>query len=191
MKLDVLLEKPRTKILFVLFVVSFALFFIFTSFIFQPFFALFPPGNGFNEMKFAWTKERMDAIIAVWLAQPGNLIQVMGIAHVIDFVFMGVYGTLLSTGSVLLARQFDENRKLQLFFLALFFVGWIAAFLDVIEGINIFAMLLNPTAINPINPFVAALSTSICVWMINVNLVLIVIGFVIAIVLYVKNRSNK
>lgn len=190
MKLSDLLEKPSNKIVGILFIVSFILYFVFNSLLFAPLFAQYPAGYGFTDFKFAWTKAKMDEIIGVWMANPGDLIGTMIYIHIIDFVFMAVYGTLLSTGSLLIARAVGSVNILQKFYLYCFLLGWIAVVLDVIEGINIYAVLFNPTNVNEINTFSAALSTSICIQIIGINLILIIVGFLIAIVLYLKNRNS-
>ena len=191
MKLDVLLEKPSNKILLSLFIATFILLFVFINILFAPIWMHFPAGYGFNEFKFAWTKAKMDEILGVWMAHPEDLIGLMIYAHIIDFFFMGVYGTLLSTGTLLVARALGDIRIFQQIYLWCFFLGWIAVILDVIEGINIYAVLFNPTNVMEINTFSAALSTTICIQLIGVNLILILIGFVIVAIVYLKARIKK
>ena len=191
MKLDVLLEKPSNKILLCFFIAALILFFVFINILFATIWTHYPTGYGFNEFKFAWTKVKMDEILGVWMAHPEDLISLMIYAHVIDFFFMGIYGTLLSTGTLLVARAIGEIKILQKIFLWCFFLGWIAVALDVIEGINIYIVLFNPTTVIEINTFSAALSTTICIQLIGVNLILILVGFVLVIVVYIKARIKK
>ena len=114
MKLDSLLEKPKTIILLALFIAGISLYFIFQLLIFAPIMAQYPIGYGFMELKYAWTKIRIDQIISVWMVQPQNLIGLMLIMHVFDFFFMIIYATALSTATLLIARKLGETGSARL-----------------------------------------------------------------------------
>lgn len=190
MILDVLLEKPRTKWVLIIFIVSFTLYFIFQFLLFGPIMNLFPPGADLMAFKNAWTKAQTDAIIAIWIAHPLDLVSLMMIVHHIDWAFMVVYGTAISTACLLLARGMDRIRWLRVVFLYTFFLAWIAVAFDVIEGINIFTMLLNPLNTLELNAFWASLSTTICIAIICMNLFMIIAGAVIVLILYIIRKKE-
>ena len=192
MKLEILLEKPDKKILIILFLSTFTLSLIFVLIIFPLLLSSFAPtGYSLNEFKFAWTKERMDKIIDAWMDYDSTLIDLMIIVHIWDFVFMAAYGTALASAFIIIARGLENLKRLQKFYLFAFILPWIAVILDVIEGIFILVMLMNPTNINTFNIFSAALSTTICITIFYFCLFLMIVGFIIVIILFIKDRNAR
>ncbi|MHA1999646.1 MAG: hypothetical protein ACTSU9_16170 [Promethearchaeota archaeon] len=187
-KLGNLLEKPSNKALRIIFLVNLALFVVFMGVIFPQYFSQFPPGNGFMEMKNTWTKANMEDLINTWNLTSPDLLPLMMTIHVWDFVFMVNYGLLIASGIILVARGLKNSGKLQNFYLAIFHFAWIAVLLDVIEGINLFAIFLNPTNINGLNVFLANLSALLCLIFFYPGLILVVVGFII---LALRNRKEK
>ncbi len=187
LKFDILLEKPKNKILWILFVLNFILFIIFMGVIFPSYFAQFPPGYGFLEMKNLWTKSKMEEMIGVWNATSPDLLELMIIIHVWDFFFMANYGLLIASGILLVARGFNDSEKLQKFYLVVFNFSWIAVLLDVIEGINLYIIFFNPLNINEINVFSANFSALLCVFFFYGGLLLMIFGFII---ILLKNRKK-
>ena len=145
MKLDILLEKPKDKLLKILFVSTLAIFLVLYIIVFPLFNTVYPAGTTLLDVKNAWTKANMDIIIGIWAADPLPLLELMIILHIVDFFFMAVYGILLASGFILVARKLGESEKLQKFYLVVFNFSWISALLDVIEGIFLYSIFLNPT----------------------------------------------
>ncbi|MFX0098487.1 MAG: hypothetical protein ACFFCS_02825 [Candidatus Hodarchaeota archaeon] len=186
------LEKINAKLLWLIFFSSLVLTFLFISVLFPPFLAQFlPTGFGLNEFKFAWTKERMDAIISAWNSYDPGLIETMKMVHVVDFFFMGAYGFMLWSGLVIIYRFARNNKCIQKFFYLLTYLPFIAVVLDVIEGIHIFVMLGNPMQIMDFNAYSAALSTTICIWIINFCIIIFFIGLIIDLILFLKHRGTS
>ncbi|MHA1149951.1 MAG: hypothetical protein ACTSR8_17070 [Promethearchaeota archaeon] len=182
MKKNSLLEKPNNKILAIVFITTFILIFVFLQ-IFASILAQFPANAGLYDMKAAWTKENMDKIVKIW--KDDNLDHWVGLmiyVHFIDGFFMIVYGTATFTGLLLVARLM-ESERLQNFYFRLAFISILAPLLDVVEQINILIMLADPTNINGVNVFLASLSTTLCVWILYPCLVIMLIGFIIALII--------
>ena len=191
MKFKILLEKPRTKVLFILFVVTLALTFIFLSIIFPLMLAQFPEGSGLYDIKNAWNKENMDKVIAIWNSYPAkDYLGLMVTVHMWDLLFMAVYGTALFTGLLVVARFFESSQKTQKMFVYLaIIIAPTAVFLDLIEEYNILVMLSNPNNILDINAFGASLSTLICIWLVYGGLFLIFIGLIIGSIKTLKTKK--
>ena len=63
MNLQILLEKPKDKVLALIFVPTFILSIIFSAVIFPYYLNQFPNGAGLFEIKSAWTKQNIDKIL--------------------------------------------------------------------------------------------------------------------------------
>lgn len=183
MKLDILLEKPKDKILWILFSVNLVLFLVLFLGVFPLLSTVFPPGYDLFAVKNAWTKVKMDEILGVWTP---TMLETMIFLHVVDFFFMAVYGLLLASGLILVARKLDGSEKLQKFYLIIFNFSWIAALLDVIEGIFLYSIFFNTTSYSELSVIGANLSAMMCLVFFYPALILILIGFIVA---YVKNRK--
>ncbi len=189
MKFEILLEKPKNKILLLTFLLSFILTILFVAFIFPPLLAQFPPGAGLMEMKAAWNKKNMDKIIYIW--KKGSLsyyVELMMIVHIIDFVFMAVYGMTIFSGLLLVARHLGYSEKLQQFYLTLSIISWISVLFDVLEGIFIFIILFDPSHITDFTAFGVSLSTTLCIMILYSCVFLWIIGLFIVLIHYLKNR---
>jgi hypothetical protein len=189
MKFKILLEKPKDKILLWIFLLSFILTIIFVAFIFPPLLAQFPPGAGLMEMKAAWNKKNMDKVIGIW--KKGSLsyyVELMMIVHIIDFLFMAVYGLAVFSGLLVVARRLGYSEKLQQFYLTLSIVSWISVLFDVLEGIFIFIILFDPSHITDFTAFGVSFSTTLCIIILYSSIVLWIIGLFIVFVHYLKNK---
>ncbi len=187
MKLEVLLQKPRAKVLWIVFLSTFVLYLVFQFLIFGSLLANFPAGYGIMDMKNAWTKERMDAIINRW--QKDDLLELMIILHYYDLIFMAVYGLLLWSGLLLIARNLNQKKSLQSILLYSSMLPWIAVALDLVEEVNLLIIFFDPDNINELNVIGANLSALICLVIFGICVLLILIGFIIA--LLYREKKNK
>jgi len=183
LKLDTLLEKPKDKILWILFAVTLVLFLVLFLGVFPLLSTVFPPGYDLMAVKNAWTKAKMDLILAAWTPL---MLETMIILHVVDFFFMAVYGIFLASGLILVARKLGQSEKLQKFYLIAFNFSWIAALLDVIEGIFLYSIFFNTASYSELSVIGANLSAMMCLIFFYPSLILILIGFIVA---YIKNRK--
>ena len=183
LKLDILLEKPKDKILWILFAVTFVLFLVLFLGVFPLLSTVFPPGCDLMAVKNAWTKAKMDLILAAWTPA---MLEAMIFLHVVDFFFMAVYGLFLASGLILVARKLKNSEKLQKFYLIAFNFSWIAVLLDVIEGIFLYSIFFNTSGYSELSVVGANLSAMMCLVFFYPSLILILIGFIVA---YIKSRK--
>lgn len=184
MKLDSLLEKPKTLIIGILFIATFILYFVFMS-IFGLMMVQFPTGAGLMDMKNAWTVENMEAIFIQWNA--GHF-ELMKLLHVWDLFFMVVYGILIFTGLLLVARGFNDKEKAQKFYLYSTLLSPIAVILDLVEEVFIYILLFNPTNITVGVVIAADLSTLICITLVYLGILLILIGGIVILIQKLRNK---
>ena len=191
MKLQILLEKPKDKVLALVFVPTFILTLIFAAVIFPYYLNQFPKGAGLFEIKNAWTKQNIEKIFNIWRKNCSqDYFELMTIVNMLDFIFIVVYGTALTSGILLCARGLKDSEKLQNFYLKAIIFPVAAAILDVIEGIFIQIMLWNPNNVTEFHAFSSSLSNFLLMVMFYISLLLLVIGAVICIILFVKNRKK-
>ena len=183
MKLDILLEKPKDKVLWILFSVTLILFLVLFLGVFPLLSTAFPPGYDLMAVKNAWTKAKMDEILGVWTPL---MLETMIILHVWDFFFMAIYGLLLASGLILVARKLGNSEKLQKFYLIIFNFSWIAVLLDVIEGIFLYSIFFNTAGYSELSVVGANLSAMMCLVFFYPSLILILLGFIIV---YIKSRK--
>lgn len=189
MNFNVLLEKPRNKVLLLIFLVFFALTIISIGLLFPVFLGQFPVGAGLMDIKNAWTKANMDTIISIWNADPSkDYVSLMFMVHMVDLLFMAIYGTAIFSGLLLVARGLPESSKLQKMYLYLSFLAWIAVVLDLFEEYHILVMLADPSNITEFNAFGASLSATICSILIAVSLIFFIIGLMVILINHLKNR---
>ena len=189
MKSSILLEKPKDKFLLWIFLLSFISTIIFVAFIFPPLLAQFPPRAGLMEMKAAWNKKNMDKIIHIWKKDSlSYYVKLMMIVHIVDFVFMAVYGMAIFSGLLIVARRLGYSEKLQRFYLTLSVISWISVLFDVLEGIFIFIILFDPSHITDFTAFGVSLSTTLCIIILYSCVFLWIIGLFIILIHYLKNR---
>ena len=186
MKLDVLLEKPKDKPLKIIFISTLIAFFVLFLIIFPLFDAMYPIGTKLTDVKNAWTKANMDTIIGEWASNPLPLLEFMILLHVVDFFFMAVYGLLLASGLILVARKLSQSEKLQKFYLIVFNFSWIAVLLDVLEGIFLYSIFFNTSGYSELSVIGANLSALLCLVFFYPGLILLLVGIVIALL---KNRK--
>ena len=183
MKLAILLEKPKDKILWIVFAVNFVLFLVLFLGVFPLLSTVFPPGYDLIAVKNAWTKAKMDLILAAWTPL---MLETMIFLHVVDFFFMAVYGLFLASGLILVARKLSQSEKLQKFYLIAFNFSWTAALLDVSEGIFLYSIFLNTAGYSELSVVGANLSAMMCLVFFYPSLILILLGFIIV---YIKSRK--
>jgi hypothetical protein len=183
LKLDILLEKPKDKVLWIIFAINLILFLIFFLLLFPLLSTVFPPGYDLFAVKNAWTKAKMDEILGIWTPL---MLETMILLHVWDFLFMAIYGLLLASGLILVARKLSSSEKLQKFYLIIFNFSWIAVLLDVIEGIFLYSIFFNTTGYSELSVVGANLSAMMCLVFFYPALILILIGFVIV---FIKGRK--
>ncbi len=188
MKLETFLQKPKAKVLWIVFLSTFVLYFVFQYLIFGPLLAKFPDGYGLMAVKNAWTKERMDEIINRWKKESPDLLEIMIVAHYYDLVFMAVYGLLLWSGLLLVTRNLAQRKGLQKVYLYSSTLPWVAVGLDLVEEVNLFIMFFDPYNINELNVIGANISALICLIVIGVCIVLILVGFIIALLSHGKKK---
>lgn len=186
MKLDILLEKPKDKLLKILFVSTFVVFLVLYLIVFPMFNTVYPSGTSLLDVKNAWTKVEMQKILDVWDADSAPLLELMIILHIVDFFFMAVYGLLLASGLILVARKLSQSEKLQKFYLVVFNFSWIAVLLDVIEGIFLYSIFFNTSNYSELSVVGANLSAMMCLIFFFPGLILLFIGIIIA---FIKNRK--
>lgn len=183
MKFQILLEKPSDKLMLITFILTFIMTWVFVFVIFAPLLAQFPPGAGLMDMKAAWTKKNMDKIIAIWKKESlSRYIALMTFVNNIDFIFMFVYGWAVFSGLVLVARQLKDSEKLQKFYLNLSIVAWVSVLFDVIEGIFIAIILMDPSNITEISALGVSLSATLCIIVLYSCVFLWIIGLIIVLV---------
>ena len=177
----VLLEKPKSRFLLLVFINTFILTFFFLSVIFPPILSQFPEGAGLGAIKNAWNKENMEIVIQIWNNFPSkDYLGLMITVHIWDLLFMLVYGLALFTGLLVVARLIESSEKLQKTYLLLaVLLAPTAVILDLIEEYNILVMLSDSSNILDINAFGASLSTIICISLVYGGLFLILIGLLI------------
>jgi hypothetical protein len=190
MNFEILLKKPKDKLLLLIFFTAFILTIVFTAVIFPLLLAQFPAGAGLMEMKAAWNKNNMNKIINKW--NQGSLsyyVNLMAIVHIIDFVFMAVYGTAIFSGLLLVARRLEYSKKLQTFYLNLSIISWTSVFFDVMEGIFIFIILFNPLHITALTAFGVSFSTTVCMIILYSCVLLWILGLIIILIHRIKNKK--
>lgn len=191
MKLQILLEKPKDKVLALIFVPTFILSIIFLAVIFPHFLNQFPKGAGLFEIKNAWNRQNIEKIFTIWRKDGStNYFELMTIVNILDFIFIAVYGTAFTSGILLVARGLKDSEKLQNFYLKAIIFPIAAAILDVIEGIFIQIMLWNPNNVTDFLAFSSSLSNLLLMITFYISLFLMIIGAVICIILFAKNRKK-
>ena len=191
MNLQILLEKPKDKVLALIFVPTFILTIIFVVVIFPYYLNQFPKGAGLFDIKNAWTRQNIEKIFNIWRKDGSkDYFELMTIVNMLDFVFIVVYGTALTSGILLCARGLKDSEKLQNFYLKAVIFPIAAAILDVIEGIFIQIMLWNPNNVTDFHAFGGSLSNLLLMIMFYISLFLMIIGAVICIILFAKNRKK-
>ncbi len=191
MKLQILLEKPKDKVLALIFVPTFILTLIFAAVIFPYYLNQFPKGASLFEIKNAWTKQNIEKIFNIWRKNGSqDYFELMTIVNMLDFIFIVVYGTALTSGILLCARGLKDSDKLQNFYLKAIIFPIAAAILDVIEGIFIQIMLWNPNNVTDFHAFGGSLSNLLLMITFYISLFLMIIGAIISIILFARNRKK-
>ena len=179
MKFEILLDRPSSATLKVLFWVFLALTLSFSLFIFGPIMAQFPPKAGLMDIKNAWSKENMDAIISIWKADSSqDYVALMKMLNAWDFAFMAIYGVALFSGLLNTTRRFAQGSKIQRIYLhASLFLPILAVGTDFLEGIFIAIMLNDVNNISQASAIGASLSTFLCMIFLYSGVFMILIGF--------------
>ena len=191
MKLQILLEKPKDKVLALIFIPTFVLSVIFLVVVFPYFLNQFPKGAGLFEIKNAWSKQNIEKIFNIWRKDGSqDYFELMTIVNMLDFIFIVVYGTAFTSGILLVARGLKDSEKLQNFYLKAVIFPVAAVILDVIEGIFIQIMLWNPNNVTEFLAFSSSLSNFLLMMMFYISLLLMIIGAIVSVILFAKNRKK-
>jgi hypothetical protein len=179
MKFDFLLERPSSPTLKIIFWVFLALTLSFSLFIFGPIMAQFPPKAGLMDIKNAWSKENIDTIISIWMADSSqDYLALMKVLNAWDFAFMAIYGVALFSWLLYTTRRFAQGSKIQRIYLnASLFLPLLAVGTDFIEGIFIAIMLNDVNNISQMSAVGASLSTFLCMIFLYSGVIMIIIGF--------------
>jgi hypothetical protein len=113
----------------------------------------------------------------------------MMLVHIIDFLFMAVYGTAIFSGLLLVARRLNYSKKLQKIYLNLALISWMSVLLDVIEGIFIFTILFDPKHITDFTAFGVSLSTTLCMVILYNCVFIWVIGLFIILIHHIEMKK--
>ena len=189
MNIQILLEKPKDKIVLALFIATFIGVIICLA-IFAPFLAQFPKGGGLYDIKGAWNKINLDKVIDTWEkdGQLNHYVTLMFLVHVVDLGFMAVYGTAVFTALLLVARWLEGHEKLQQFYLKLSVFSWLAIIFDLIEQIFILIILLNPHNITDSVAFGASISTTLCIIVLYSCILIWLAGLLIVLIFKIKDK---
>lgn len=189
MNFKVLLEKPKDKTLLLTFLLSLILTFVF-AFIMLVLLAQFPEGAGLWDMKDAWNKENMDRIINKWKGGSFSYyIELMMIVHILDFVFMVLYGIAIFSGLLIVARRLKDSEKLQNFYFVMALISWFATLFDVLEGVFILIILFDPYHITDFTSFGVSFFSLLCSIVFRTSLFLLVIGLIIVLIQHIRNKK--
>lgn len=158
MNLAKLKEVPKQKPLILITVISFVCFIV-LNLIMAPIEQELKESTGYGVMEFelAWTADRIRTIFKAW-GTSGK--QMEAIAVWLDFLYIPSYAFFIA-GTLLLTTRALKEGKLQNIGLILVISPFIAGVLDVIENINLLAMIYNDVFIDLGSPFIASMCATI------------------------------
>ncbi len=181
-------EKPNTKLLTIIFIVSLLLSIISIAIFFPLIMADFPEGATLMDIKAAWTVENMNAIIEAWDGVNSPLVDQMIFVHYVDLFFMVFYGTAIFSGLLLVSRGLSKAEKLQKIYIVIALISTLSVIADLVEEIFLLLMLFNPTGnITLVNVVGANLSATICVYILYPCALICLIGSIIQLIVKKKN----
>lgn len=137
MKIEKLFEKPKSRNLKILIIISLIL--CFTSI---PVMQYFTTLSGFPAQIFSSQLSFNDEIMKSYYLVTN--IELYRVNVSLDYIFMVGYGTILFSLSTLIARKFERSSRIGQISIILAIFGVIGAFCDGIENIFILAMLSDP-----------------------------------------------
>ena len=180
--LEKLKEVPKQKVLIILTLIGLAGFFI-LGLVMRPIEAYLMGTTGYGVMEFelAWTAERIRTIFEAWGAK-GK--QMEATAVWLDFLFIPAYVLLIFGCLLLVTRQLEG--KIQEIGLVMVITPFIAGLLDVIENINLLAMIYNRAFIDLGSPFIASLCAIIKFGIIFLDIIFWLIELVVLLIQKVK-----
>ncbi|MHA1150644.1 MAG: hypothetical protein ACTSR8_20680 [Promethearchaeota archaeon] len=154
MNLEKLKEVPKQKVLVLVTVVALACF-ILLNMIMSPIELHLKGTTGYGvlEFEFAWTADTIRTIFKAW-GKNGK--QMEALAVWLDFLYIPSYVFLIAGTLLLTTRSLNEG-KVQNIGLILIISPFIAGILDVIENINLLAMIYNGAFIDLGSPFIASI----------------------------------
>ncbi|MHA1734122.1 MAG: hypothetical protein ACTSU5_19440 [Promethearchaeota archaeon] len=152
MILEKLLESPKTLVLVAIAAASNAVFVV-LNLIMAPYSAaLASAGATIIELEFVWTPTRASEVIGAYIAA-GALDEAITLNYV-DFAYMPAYGLMVFSLVLLVSRALEGKARE---FGPVFAVcGPAAAAFDVVENVNLLAMLGNPSGISSVNASLAS-----------------------------------
>ena len=139
-------------------------------------------GYGILDFEFAWTKEQILTIFAVW----GDEVMTLQAAGVYwDFLFIIGYTVPLFALILLVSRKLND--KMLNIGLCMSLTPFIAGIFDIIENINLLIMLNDPLAFASFIPLIASISATIKFSFLIVG----AIFFLVALILVVIKKFKK
>ncbi|MHA1724195.1 MAG: hypothetical protein ACTSYC_07460 [Promethearchaeota archaeon] len=181
MNVKKLKEWPNTKLLFVLTIIGFIIFILINQLVFAPLSATYT-SYGILEFEFAWTRGRVISIFTMW-GQQGMLDQKLGVYW--DFLYIISY-ILFIMGCIILITRHLEGKIENLGYKISLLIP-LSGIFDVIENINLLIMLEKPTTFSSLIPFLA----SICATIKFTLLIIGIVYFIIALILFIYNVAKK
>ena len=180
MYLKKLLEVPEKKILQLITIVSLISFIIMTILG-----ALLYAAPIYNilDYEFAWTASQVETIFIAWGSE-GK--QQIAFGIYLDFLYIIAYGFFIAGCLLLATRALDEG-KLQNIGLVLVISPFIAGILDIIENINLLAMIYNDAFIDLGSPLIASICATIKFGIIFLDIIFWLIELIAILVQKIKS----
>lgn len=178
-----LLEFPKKKILVLITIIAFSLFFLLTL-LFSPIETELKERTGYGviEFEFAWNSGTIKKIFKAWGSE-GKKQQIF--ITYMDFLYIIFYSFFMAGCILLVTRKLEG--KMQKMGLYMTLAPFLAGIFDVIENINLLLMLGNDTFVDSGCPFIASLCATI-----KFSFLLISICFfLIALIVMMINKIRK
>ncbi|MFX1572570.1 MAG: hypothetical protein ACFFB0_07470 [Promethearchaeota archaeon] len=179
MFLDKLKEFPKDKILILATLICLLIVLLIEFLVFMN---IETPTYGILDFEFAWTQNRVETILTAWGTEGMNN---QTIAIYWDFLFIIGYAPLTFCLIILILRRSSE--KVQQIGLYMSITAILTGIFDVIENINLLAMLETPTSIAATNAFVASFFATLKFGLLFAG----IIYFIIAVILFVINKVRE
>jgi len=140
-------------------------------------------GYGIIDFEFAWSSERVEAILSAW-GTSGRTKQTLAIYW--DFIFIIGYVSIAFGLNLLVSRRL--NGKLQNLGILITLLGTTSGLFDVIENINLLLMLDTPTSVSSTNSFIASLSATIKFGFLIAAIIFFVLALIILLIAKIKKK---
>lgn len=183
MGLNILLERPKDKVVLLITLIAIAFFIIiplaFMQSIEQALMA--QSGYGVLDLEFAWTPEQIETIFSAWGAE-GRGLEALAVWW--DFGFIPSYGFFIFGAVLLVARRL--NGKARDFGPIMSLTPLIAGGFDVIENISLLLMLNSGGPINATIPFIASLCATIKFSILIIGIIYFFVGLLLLLIKTIK-----